>query len=93
MTYLIAGNGPAAVSAVRAIREEDASGRIVMVSPEANEPYSRITVPELMVGEIDEPDIYFAPGFYAITSTQSRWRPVRQPCHRPEARCAYRRSG
>jgi len=72
MTYLIAGNGPAAVSAVRAIREEDTSGRIIMVSPEANAPYSRITVPELMVGEIDEPDIYFAPGFYDEYRVETR---------------------
>lgn len=65
MRYLIAGNGPAAVNAVRAIRSLGDTGEIVMVSPEDNEPYSRITVPEYMAGEIDEGGMLFAPGFYS----------------------------
>lgn len=72
MKYLIAGNGPAAVAAAREIRASDADGQIIMVSPEANEPYSRITVPELMVGEIEEGDIYFAPGFYRDCAVETR---------------------
>ncbi|MGE4354559.1 MAG: NAD(P)/FAD-dependent oxidoreductase [Oscillospiraceae bacterium] len=72
MKYLIAGNGPAAVNAVKAIRELDRDGCIVMVSPENNEPYSRITVPEYMAGEIAEKAIYFVPGFYARFGVETR---------------------
>ncbi|MGI6029725.1 MAG: NAD(P)/FAD-dependent oxidoreductase [Candidatus Heteroscillospira sp.] len=72
MKYLIAGNGPAAVAAAREIRGLDTGAHIIMVSPENNEPYSRITVPELMVGEIDERDIYFAPGFYEECGVETR---------------------
>ena len=92
MTYLIAGNGPAAVACVRAIREEDRSGRIVMVSPEANEPYSRITVPELMVGEIGEEDIYFVPGFYREYGVETRLG-ARVAKLRPEEHLAVLDSG
>ena len=72
MKYLIAGNGPAAVNAVKSIRSLDTEGQIIMVSPENNEPYSRITVPELMVGEIEEKDIYFVPGFYEEYNVETR---------------------
>ena len=72
MKYLIAGNGPAAVSAVKAIRKLDSTGTITIVSPENNEPYSRITVPEYMVGEIEEKNIYFAPHFYEQYGVDTR---------------------
>lgn len=58
MTYLIVGNGPAGVSAIERIREFDQSGRIVLVSPEANPPYSRIMTPEYMINEVKEEDLY-----------------------------------
>ena len=65
MTYLIAGGGPGAVHAARAIRARDRRGRILMVCPEGARPYSRITVPEYLIGEVEEPDIYFVPEDFA----------------------------
>lgn len=58
MTYLIVGNGPAGVGAVERIREFDQSGKIILVSPEANPPYSRIMTPEYMTDEVKEEDLY-----------------------------------
>ncbi|MCI8649406.1 MAG: NAD(P)/FAD-dependent oxidoreductase [Anaerotruncus sp.] len=72
MNYLIAGNGPAAVNAVKAIRRLDPSGGITMVSPEENLPYSRIMVPEYLTGEMQEEDLYFAPEFYEQYQVQTR---------------------
>lgn len=58
MTYLIVGNGPAGVGAVERIREFDQTGKIILVSPEANPPYSRIMTPEYMTDEVKEEDLY-----------------------------------
>jgi len=92
MKYLIAGNGPAAVNAVKSIRELDKEGQIIMVSPENNEPYSRITVPELMVGEIDEKDIYFVPGFYEEYNVETKLG-VKVSTIRPEEHVAVLSDG
>lgn len=92
MRYLIAGNGPAAVNAARAIRSLDGAGEIVMVSPEANEPYSRITVPEYMAGETDESGMLFAPGFYEDCGVQTRLG-VSVASLRPEEHTAVLSSG
>ena len=92
MRYLIAGNGPAAVSAVREIRALDPDGEILMVSPENNEPYSRITVPELRVGEVEERDIYFVPGFYEQYRVDARLG-CRLTLLRPDDHCAWLSNG
>lgn len=59
MNYLIAGNGPAGVSAIEKIREIDPSGRITLVTKEPFSPYSRIMMPEYMTGEVPEENLYF----------------------------------
>lgn len=59
MRYLIAGNGPAAVNCTMTIRQRDASGEITVIAPEGGRPYSRITVPEYLIGEVEREDIYF----------------------------------
>lgn len=68
MKYIIAGNGPAAVHGVKAIRHRDPEGEILMISPEEGQPYSRITMPEYLTGEVSEEGIYFEEDFY------ERWR-------------------
>jgi NAD(P)H-nitrite reductase large subunit len=59
MDYVLAGNGPAAVSCARAIRGRDKQGRVFILSPETRRPYSRISVPEYLTGEVKEEDLYF----------------------------------
>ena len=59
MNYVIIGNGPSGVNAVESIRKRDTEGKITLISKENNAPYSRIMVPELISGEIEEPDIYY----------------------------------
>ncbi len=59
MVYLIIGNGPAGISAIESIRKIDGQGRIVLVSKENNQPYSRIMTPEYMTGEVEEEDLFY----------------------------------
>ena len=59
MNYVIIGNGPAGVHAVESIRKRDRQGKITLISKENNAPYSRIMIPELMSGELEDADIYY----------------------------------
>ena len=66
MSYLIAGCGPAGIRCAEEIRRRDKTGEIVMLSPEDSRPYSRITVPEYLTGEVEKENIYFKPeSFFA----------------------------
>ena len=59
MNYIIIGNGPSGAYAVKSIREYDKDGKITLISREDNEPYSRIMIPELMSGELEDADLYY----------------------------------
>ena len=52
--YVIAGAGPAAVSAVQTIAKNDPDGSIIMLSAEQHPPYSRMAIPYVLTGLIDE---------------------------------------
>lgn len=54
MRYVIVGNGPAAVSAVEAIRRYDAEGEITLFSKENEFTYSRPLISYLLLGATDE---------------------------------------
>lgn len=54
MKHVIIGNGPAGVVAAEAIRRADRSADIVMIGDEPEPPYSRMAIPYLLVGNIDE---------------------------------------
>lgn len=58
MRYVIVGNGPAGISAIEGIREYDSQGEIILIASEGKLPYNRILVPEYMVGEAEESDLY-----------------------------------
>ncbi len=58
MKYLILGNGPAGVIAAETLRASDPSGQIVMAGREDEPPYSRMAIPYLLEGNIDEPGTY-----------------------------------
>lgn len=65
MRYVIIGNGPAGISAIEGIREYDSYGEIVIIASEGKLPYNRILVPEYMVGEVEENELYIRdPDFY-----------------------------
>lgn len=65
MRYVIVGNGPAAVSAVEAIRQQDAEGGITLFSKENEFTYSRPLISYLLLGATDEQRMRYKPdGFY-----------------------------
>ena len=58
MNYVIVGNGPAGVIASETIRKADANGKIVLIGDEPEPPYSRMAIPYLLVGNIQEDGTY-----------------------------------
>ena len=58
MKYLILGNGPAGVIAAETLRKADPMGKITMVGSEDEPPYSRMAIPYLLEGNIDEAGTY-----------------------------------
>ena len=59
--YLILGGGIAALSAAKAIRENDRSGLIVMISGESALPYYRPALTKQLLGNISAQDIAIKP--------------------------------
>ncbi len=58
MKHLILGNGPAGVIAAESIRKLAPRDEIVMVGSEPEPPYSRMAIPYLLVGNIQEQGTY-----------------------------------
>ena len=58
MNYVIIGNGPAGVIAAETLRKTDPSGNIVLIGDEPEPPYSRMAIPYLLVGDIQEQGTY-----------------------------------
>ena len=54
MKYLILGNGPTGVMAAETLRKADPNASIVMVGDEPEPPYSRMAIPYLLMGNIEE---------------------------------------
>ncbi len=54
MRHVILGNGPAGVIAAETIRRHAADDEIVVVGAEPGAPYSRMAIPYLLTGKIDE---------------------------------------
>jgi NADPH-dependent 2,4-dienoyl-CoA reductase/sulfur reductase-like enzyme len=54
MQYLIIGAGPAGVNAAEQLRRLDADAAIRIVGDEPEAPYSRMAIPYLLMGNIDE---------------------------------------
>ncbi len=66
MKHLILGNGPAGVIAAEALRRADTAAEITLVGDENEPPYSRMAIPYLLTGSIDEKGTYLRkdPGHY-----------------------------
>src|SRR5258707_15575685 len=58
MRHVILGNGPAGVIAAEAIRRHKPDDEIVLIGDEPEPPYSRMAIPYLLSGEIDEAGTY-----------------------------------
>ncbi|WP_374503012.1 NAD(P)/FAD-dependent oxidoreductase [Zoogloea sp.] len=66
MKHLILGNGPAGVVAVEALRKAAPRDEIVMVGSENEPSYSRMAIPYLLEGNIDESGTWLrkTPGYF-----------------------------
>ncbi|MDZ5457187.1 NAD(P)/FAD-dependent oxidoreductase [Azohydromonas lata] len=62
LTHLILGAGPAGVIAAETIRKHAPHDRILMVGDEVEPPYSRMAIPYLLVGRIEEPGTHLRHG-------------------------------
>ena len=58
MKHVIIGNGPAGVVAAETLRKSDPEASITLIGDEAEPPYSRMALPYLMMGNIDEGGTY-----------------------------------
>jgi NAD(P)H-nitrite reductase large subunit len=58
MDYVIIGNGPAGVIAAETLRKADPSGAIKLIGDEPAPPYSRMAIPYLLMGNIQEAGTY-----------------------------------
>ena len=58
MKHVIIGNGPAGVIAAETIRKRCPVDEIVLIGDETSPPYSRMAIPYLLVGNIDESGTY-----------------------------------
>ncbi|MDH3740486.1 MAG: FAD-dependent oxidoreductase [Hyphomicrobiales bacterium] len=56
--YVIVGAGPAGVAACETLREQDAKASIILLSGETEPPYSRMAIPYVLTGMIEEPGTY-----------------------------------
>ena len=56
--HVIIGNGPAEVVAAETLRRADAEAGITLIGDEAEPPYSRMAIPYLLMGKIDEAGTY-----------------------------------
>ena len=54
MKHIIIGNGPAGVVAAETLRKNDPGASITLIGDEPEPPYSRMALPYLMMGDIDE---------------------------------------
>jgi NAD(P)H-nitrite reductase large subunit len=54
MHYVVVGAGPAGVIAAETLRKTDPEGKITLIGNEPEPPYSRMAIPYLLMGNIDE---------------------------------------
>lgn len=58
MTYVIIGAGPAGVTAADTLRKTDPNAEVVMIGAEPEPPYSRMAIPYVLTGIIEEEGTY-----------------------------------
>jgi len=83
MKHVIIGNGPTGVVAAETLRQQDADAEIVLIGGEPEPAYSRMAIPYLLAGDIDESGTYLrkTPGhFGALRIRELRGRVVALDC-------------
>lgn len=58
MRYVIVGAGPAGVVAAETLRAQDPAGEVIMIGGEPEPAYSRMAIPYLLAGHIEEAGTY-----------------------------------
>jgi len=79
MKHIILGNGPAGVVAAETLRQAAPNDEILLVGNEAEPPYSRMAIPYLLEGNINEAGTYLrksADHFESLRIRQHRGRAV-----------------
>jgi len=79
MKHIILGNGPAGVVAAETLRQAAPADEILLVGNEAEPPYSRMAIPYLLEGNINEAGTYLrksADHFESLRIRQHRGRAV-----------------
>ena len=56
--YVVVGAGPAGVTTVENLRKQDANATILLLGGEPEPPYSRMAIPYLLVGKVEEHGTY-----------------------------------
>lgn len=56
--YVVVGAGPAGVTTVENLRKQDAHASILLIGGEPEPPYSRMAIPYLLVGKVEERGTY-----------------------------------
>lgn len=56
--YVVVGAGPAGVTTVENLRRQDPEGTILLIGGEQEPPYSRMAIPYMLVGKVDEEGTY-----------------------------------
>jgi len=62
MKHVIVGAGPAGVIAAETLRAADTGADITIIGDEPEPPYSRMAIPYVLTGKIDEPGTYLRKG-------------------------------
>jgi flavin-dependent dehydrogenase len=62
MRHVIIGSGPAGVVAAETLRKADPAAEITLLCGEGEPPYSRMAIPYLLKGEIDEAGTHIRKG-------------------------------
>ncbi len=73
MKHVIIGNGPAGVVAAETLRKHRSSDEIVLIGNEPEPPYSRMAIPYLLMGNIDESGTY-------LRKDAKHWESLRIEC-------------
>jgi NADPH-dependent 2,4-dienoyl-CoA reductase/sulfur reductase-like enzyme len=74
MRHVIIGNGPTGVVAAETLRQSDPDAEILMLGCENQPPYSRMAIPYLLEGNIDETGTYLRkkPGHFEALRIETR---------------------
>ena len=62
MRHLIVGNGPAGVIAAETLRKHAPADTVTLLGDEPGPPYSRMAIPYLLMGDIEEPGTWLRKG-------------------------------